>query len=144
MITKVLYCSRSGNTEKLAQAIANGISNKAEKIESGTKIDKVDILFIGGALYAGNLDQTLRDFLTSLEKTQVKEVVLFGTSAGKKTIMPQVCAFLEPKQIKVHENEFHCKGAFLFVHKGHPGADDLEKAEQFAKKALADIRRQMN
>ena len=34
------------------------------------------------------------------------------------------------------ENEFHCRGAFKFVHRGRPNKEDLLNAQEFAKRII--------
>ena len=66
MSVAVRYYSRSGNTKLLAEAIAKGANVKATSVDTPeSKIEeKVDILFIGGALYAYGLDKNLKEYLT--------------------------------------------------------------------------------
>jgi hypothetical protein len=35
------------------------------------------------------------------------------------------------------EKEFHCRGAFKFVHRGRPNDEDLRNAQEFAKEIIA-------
>ena len=35
------------------------------------------------------------------------------------------------------ENEFHCRGAFKFVHRGHPNDEDVNNLVEFAKKIVS-------
>ncbi len=59
----VRYYSRSGNTKLLAEAIAKGVGVEAISVDAAnSKIEKeVDVLFIGGALYAYGLDKHLKE-----------------------------------------------------------------------------------
>lgn len=57
----VRYYSRGGNTKLLADAIAKSLDVSAVSVDSeNSEInEKVDVLFIGGALYAYGLDKHL-------------------------------------------------------------------------------------
>ena len=35
------------------------------------------------------------------------------------------------------EDEFHCRGAFKFVHRGRPNDDDLKDVRKFAKRIIS-------
>jgi len=90
-------------------------------------------VFIGASIYAGTIDGRLHSFLSALRSEQVKRVVVFGTSAGKKTALTEIKAILEPNGLIVMEDEFHCMGAFLFANRGRPNEEDIERAELFAR-----------
>jgi flavodoxin len=135
-MNQVIYTSRKGNTKKVAEFIARGLGVSPIAAGPDAQIDHADILFVGGALYAGKIDAKLRAFLEKLRAEQVGKVVAFSTSAGGGTILKEVKSILEPKNIKVADESFHCKGAFLFINMDRPNEEDLKKAEDFAKKAL--------
>ena len=96
----------------------------------------MDILFIGSSIYAGKIDAGLRRFLEQIPAGAVKKAVVFGTSAGKKSALAEIRGILVPKGIQVSNNEFHCKGSFLFAHRGRPNTDDIESAKTFAEKIV--------
>lgn len=137
-MNKVVYVSRSGNTKKVAGAVAKGASAKAVSVEEANLSKPVNILFVGGSIYAGKIDGKLRDFLSALRKDQVKIVAVFGTAASKKSALPEVKAILEPKGILVSDDAFQCKGKFMMVGSGHPNVEDLKHAEVFAKRICED------
>ncbi|GHV51567.1 hypothetical protein AGMMS49579_07150 [Spirochaetia bacterium] len=136
-MNQVIYASRKGNTKKVAEFIARGLGVKPEAVGPATKIEHADVLFVGGALYAGGIDGKLRTFLETLKSGQVDKVVTFSTSAGGKTILSAVKSILEPKNIKVADEAFYCKGSFLCINMGRPNEEDLKHAEDFAKKVAA-------
>ncbi|MDL2219352.1 flavodoxin [Ruminococcaceae bacterium OttesenSCG-928-O06] len=137
-MNRVVYFSRGGNTKKLAEAIAKGAGAEALSAEQAGDVAGTDTLFVGASIYAGSIDAKLRHFLEGLDAQQVKRVVVFGTSAGKNTALAEIKAILQPGGIPVADAEFHCKGAFLVAHRGHPDADDLARAEAFAKQMSGD------
>lgn len=131
MNIEVRYLSKSGNTEKIAKAIAEEVGVVAEPITKGIS-KKTDILFLGGAVYGAGIDLKLKDFILSLDNS-VKEVVVFSTAAVISSAYPQMKKLLEKKGIKVSNKEFHCRGQFLIAHKGRPNADDIKLAKEFAR-----------
>ena len=75
MKNAVRYYSRSGNTKTAAEAIARAIGTDAVSVDSASASlqEPVDVLFIGGALYAYGIDKHLKAYLGSLKKDQVKK-----------------------------------------------------------------------
>jgi flavodoxin len=129
----VIYVSKGGNTRKLAEAVAKGAGVKAQSAASAANLGQVDILFVGASLYAGRINKGLRQFLQALGEKQAARAVVFGTSASGKNALSEIKPILESKGIPVSPELFHCKGSFLCVNRGHPGAGDLAQAEEFAK-----------
>lgn len=126
------YYSRSGNTEKLANAIGKATDSTAQTTDK--PIDGfVDILFLGGGIYAGNIDSHLRSFAEKLTKEQVAQVVVFSTAAGPKSALDKLKEILAPKGIAVSEQVFQCRGKFLFANRNRPNDQDLADAASFAK-----------
>jgi flavodoxin len=134
---EVRYVSRSGNTKKLADAIAAAAGTVA-KTADAPLAQKVDLLFIGGALYAGNLDGKLRKFVLALTPDKVKAVAVFSTSAAGKSILPLFDEMLKDSGITLMDETFFCKGKFLLAARGRPSDEDCARAAAFAKK-LAGI-----
>lgn len=131
----VRYYSRSGNTKKIADAIAQVAGVSAKTIDS--PIDEVtDLLFIGGAIYAGNMDKKLNEFANSLMADKVKKVVVFSTAAGPKSLVEQLKSILEPKGIVVSDDYFQCRGRFLLANRNRPNEQDVMAASEFAQKII--------
>ena len=63
MNIKVVYHSRTGNTKKIAEAIAESVSASVETISENIKVDAIDILFLGDGVYAGKIDSTTETLL---------------------------------------------------------------------------------
>ncbi|MDR1893389.1 MAG: flavodoxin [Spirochaetales bacterium] len=133
-MNQVLYVSRKGNTKKVADAIAQALGVKAEEIGPQTTAAHAELLFVGGALYAGKIDSTLREFCEKLTPGQVDKVIVFSTAMSGKTAGPEIKSILKPKNISVADEAFHSKGAFLCFNRNRPGEKDLKKAGEFAKK----------
>ncbi|MCL2205721.1 MAG: flavodoxin [Treponema sp.] len=127
----VRYFSRSGNTKKLGNAIANALGTQAESCNSPLD-GKVDLLFLGGSVYGGDLDKNLQKFIENLEPENVKSVVLFGTSAIALKPYKKMEKELMKKNIPVSPERFFCRGSFAILHRGRPNAEDLALASKFA------------
>lgn len=131
----VRYYTRSGNTKKLAAAIADALSVDAEDI-TATLTEKVDILFLGCSYYAFDVDEAVKNFISE-NKDKIGKIVCFGTSAMMKSMKKPVSKVADTVGVIVADEEFHCRGSFGPMHKGRPNAKDLEAISAFAKKIIA-------
>jgi len=132
----VRYYTRSGNTKKLASAVADAVSAEAKDI-SAPLTEKVNILFLGCSYYAFDVDEAVKQFIVE-NKDYIGKIVCFGTSAMMKSMKKPVSKVAEPVGVVVADEEFHCRGAFGPMHKGRPNAKDLEEVSAFAKKITAE------
>ncbi|GHU59086.1 hypothetical protein FACS1894133_5090 [Clostridia bacterium] len=130
MNIEVRYLSKSGNTEKIAKAIAATVGVTplpiTEPLTGGA-----DILFLGGALYGFGVADEMKSFIQTLDN--VRKVAVFSTTAVARSAYPQIRRLLTERGIVVMENEFHCRGGFKFLHKGRPNGSDLKLAREFAR-----------
>ncbi len=131
----VRYYTKTGNTKRLAEAVAGAIGVDALPISS--PIDEpVDILFLGNSYYAFSIDPEVRDFIRSLDKGKVGRIVNFGSAAMLNSTWKKVKSEADKVGIPVDEREFHCKGEFKGIHKGRPNKEDMQAAAEFAKKII--------
>lgn len=130
----IRYYTKTGNTKKLAEAISNAINVEAKTVDEPLTED-IDILFLGSAVYAAGIDQKIKDFIKSIN-VNVGEVVNFSSAALIESTYKQVKKEVEAKGLKMSEDEFHCRGAFKFVHRGKPDKNDLKNVQEFAKRIV--------
>lgn len=130
----IRYYTRSGNTKKLAEAVAAAVSVKAEDI-TFPLTEKVDILFLGCSYYAFDVDQAVKAFILE-NKENIGKIVCFGTSAMMKSMKKPVKRVANAAGVAVAEEEFHCRGQFGKVHKGRPNEKDIEEISAFARKII--------
>ena len=74
----VRYYTKTGNTKRLAEAVANAVGVEALPI-SEPVAEPVDILFLGNSYYAFSIDPEVREFVASLDKEKVGKIVNFGS-----------------------------------------------------------------
>ena len=134
MNIKVRYYTRSGNTKKLALAIASAVNADCESVECALS-EKADILFLGCSYYAFDMDASVKDFL-SQNKDKIGKIVLFGTSAMMKSMKKPMLKVIKPLGLSLADDEFHCRGEFKIFHKGRPNEEDISDVKDFAKKAI--------
>lgn len=124
----VRYYSRSGNTKAVADAIAEAVGVQAIAADAPeAKLQgPVDVLFIGGALYAYGLDKNLKAYLDTLKKEDVKKAVVFSTSWISRHAIDLIKNGVSAAQIPVASETFYVKNT--------PTKKQLQEAAAFAKK----------
>ena len=127
----VRYYTKTGNTKRLAEAVANELGVEALPISEGLN-EQADILFLGNSYYAFTIDPEVRSFIAGLSKDKVGKIVNFGSASLLNSTYKKVKAEAAKVGIPVDEKEFHCKGEFKALHKGRPNEDDLKAAREFA------------
>ena len=135
MTFAVRYYTKTGNTKRLAQAIADAIGVEALPLSTPVE-EPVDILFLGNSYYAFTIDPEVRAFIASLDKTKVGRIVNFGSAAMLNSTWKKVKSEADKVGIPMDEREFHCKGEFKGIHKGRPNKEDMQAAAEFAKKII--------
>ncbi len=132
MTFAVRYYTKTGNTKRLAEAIAQELGVEALPISEAVT-EPVDVLFLGNSYYAFNIDPEVRDFVLSLDKEKVGKIVNFGSAAMLNSTYKKVKAEADKAGIPMDERECHCKGEFKGLHKGRPNDTDIRAAVEFAK-----------
>ena len=135
MKVAVRYYTKTGNTKRLAEAVAEAAGVEALPISVPVE-EPVDILFLGNSYYAFSIDPEVKAFIASLDKTKVGRIVNFGSAALLNSTWKKVKAEADKAGINMDEREFHCKGEFKGAHKGRPNEDDLKAAKEFAAKII--------
>jgi flavodoxin len=135
MTCAVRYYTKTGNTRRLAEAVAEAVG--AEALPLDAPIDEpVDILFLGNSYYAFTIDPEVRGFIRTLDRSRVGRIVNFGSAAMLNSTYKKVKAEADKVGIPMDEREFHCKGEFKGLHKGRPNTEDLAAAADFAKAVI--------
>ena len=132
----IRFYTRSGNTKKLADAVAKVVSVEAKDVTVPLD-EKVDILFLGCSYYAFDVDEAVKKFIVG-NKDKIGKIVCFGTSAMMKSMKKPVSKVADTVGVAVAHEEFHCRGQFGKIHKGRPNAADLKEISAFAKKIMSE------
>ena len=85
----VRYFTMTGNTKRLAEAVAKELGVEALPIDMPVD-DKVDVLFLGNSYYAFSIAPEVAAFVSSLDKDKVGKIVNFGTAAMLKSTFKKV------------------------------------------------------
>lgn len=130
---EVVYYSMTGNTRKVAEAIAAELDVVAESVKSKPRLADDSFVFLGAGLYGPLRNLGFRRFIES-NSFDGRKVALFGTSGeGKGKEVGALEEALTEKGADI-AGTFHCKGQFLFVvNPTRPSSEDLEQARAFAR-----------
>lgn len=140
---KVFYFSKSGNTKKVAEAIADEMNTEAfeaEAVGAGYDMKKCDLLFVGSGNYLSGPGKEMVEFIEGILPAEDRYAAVFGTSGGSgKKYLEKMEELLEKKGIRVL-GKWDCPGQeFSLKNRGRPNEGDLSEARDFAKKMLKKI-----
>jgi len=134
----VLYYSATGNTRKVAQAIAAAAGCEAASIgDYRDDGESIGTLFLGAAVYATpehGLHAAFKDFVAGFDWPRVRRVALFSTGFIHSEAIAMMTGLLSARGVAVAPESFFCLGRFALFNLGHPNAKDLEAAAAFAKR----------
>ncbi|MBR0138704.1 MAG: hypothetical protein IJM17_00290 [Firmicutes bacterium] len=100
MKVAVRYYTKTGNTKRLAEAVAEAVG--AEALPLNVPIEEpVDVLFLGNSFYAFTIDPEVREFIRRLDKEKVGRIVNFGSAAMMNSTWKKVKA--EAKRLEQEE-----------------------------------------
>lgn len=130
MKAAVRYFSRTGNTKAVAERIAKTMGTQAVSVDNtdAALAEPVDVLFVGGALYAYGIDSHLREYIASLDAANVGKAVVFSTSWVSKHTIELIKRALGEKGIAVDQRT-------LYFH-DRPGNEQLQMADAFSRQFL--------
>jgi flavodoxin len=135
---EVIYYSMTGNTKKVAEAIATELDVAAENVKTKAKLAEDSFVFLGAGLYGPLRGWGLKRFIESND-FHGRKVALFGTSGagqGKELGALEEAVTAEGAEVA---GRFFCSGEFLFlVNHRHPNGKDLENARRFAREMAKD------
>jgi flavodoxin len=128
----IRYFTKTDNTKKLAEGIAEVSGCKAQTIDIPVE-GKVDILFLGASVYWGGIDPQVKAFIRTLDAKKIGKVAVFSTSALAERAYPEMRKLLLAQGITVDEENFYCRGQFKMIHRNKPDSSDLRAAREYAK-----------
>jgi flavodoxin len=161
----VAYFTKSGNTEKLARAIYDGVEQKASKdiipLDEIQSVDGYDLIFCGFPVHSSSIPLAVEKFIKNVPHG--KNIAFFATHGSLRGGPLAITAFhyaisIAPKLKAV--GTFGCRGAVDSQiidsliqnpeHRwwaieaqsaaGHPDTGDLDDAKEFAESMLAKAR----
>lgn len=146
----VVYHSESGNTQKLALAIASGLGTQAVRIEAveSQDLQGYDLICIGTPVNYGAPTRQVRDFISRLPIMSGKKGAAFCTMHmfGDKKTLQTLRGLLEAKGM-VFLGGVSALGWSRLIgnfgprvfNRGRPNREELARAEEFGRKLLAKM-----
>ena len=139
----VVYSTRSGNTKKVAEAIASELNCLCLRITSDSltgSINDYDTVFIGTGIYKGQPHPDLLNCLQTMRLNGKKQFALFmtcfgwGKNVADKNVIDTLGGALDANGQRMLNNHYSCFGGGLgFVKPGHPDAEELDAAKKWAR-----------
>lgn len=114
----VTYFSQSGNTEKIASAIFEELSQAADaqfkKLDNVTanEVAEYDCLFVGSPLHSGDLAQPVKDFLKEMKGKSGQKMAGFITHFAPAYPDQEMDAFTKSLKSACQENGMEYVGSF--------------------------------
>ena len=138
MKIEIRYFTKTGNTKKLAEAIAQELNIEAQEL-SAPLSEKTDLLFLCNSVYWAGADGSVKKFITE-NKSNIGLLVNVSTAAMIESTYAQIKKIAEKEGVKLSDKEFHCRGKFTALHSGHPDEADIADVKAFARKVIGDQR----
>ena len=136
MKIEIRYFTKTGNTKKLAEAIAQELNIEAQELSAHLS-EKTDILFLCNSVYWAGADSSVKKFITE-NKSNIGLLVNVSTAAMIESTYAQIKKIAEKEGVKLSDKEFHCRGKFTALHSGHPDEADIAAVKAFARKVIGD------
>jgi flavodoxin/ferredoxin len=154
--TAIIYFSQTGNTEKVARAIAQGLaevgpSPQLIRLEEARKVDlsQFDLIGVGTPVFYYKEPFNVKDFLKKgLPPLKGKHAFLFITMGGHPAnILSRLAKLIEKKGAAVI-GAFQAFGYDTYPpyrgqdrRKGHPTDEELQEAKKFGRDLLGYLER---
>ena len=142
MTVRVFYHTATGNTRKVAGAIADELGIEAEMIGKDliSFSEPIDLLFIGDGIYAGKPGKETISFINRLDPAMIKNTAVFATYGGQEVIGERIADLLRNKGLNIIGKPYTCKGkCWFFINRRHPNENDLDSSRQFARSIVTTI-----
>ncbi|MBQ8928387.1 MAG: flavodoxin [Oscillospiraceae bacterium] len=136
MKAAIRYYTRSGNTKKLADAIAQALGIEAKDVTAPLDA-RTEVLFLCNSVYWAGVDGSVKQFIRD-NHDRIGTLVNVSTAALIESSYPQIRKLCEQAGVTVSDAEFHCKGSFQMLHRGRPDSEDLAAVGAFAGKVLGE------
>lgn len=131
----VRYYTQTGNTKKLADAIAEELGVAAKPVTEPLE-EKAEVLFLCNSVYWAGIDKQVKKFVKD-NAGNIGTLVNVSTAALIESTFNQMKKVALEAGVTLCDREFHCRGKFTALHAGHPDDADLKAAREFARSVIA-------
>jgi flavodoxin len=129
---EVVYYPRTGNTKKVAEAIAAELKVKAKDVKTAGVLAPDAFIFMGMGCYGGTLPKEITAFMDK-NKFSGRIMALFTTSAFNSAAERNLIEKQLTAKGAIITHNYKCFGHLLATKKQHPTPEELEKARDFAR-----------
>ncbi len=129
---EVVYFSRTGNTKKVAEAMAAELDVEAKDAKVAGVLPKDAFIFLGTGCYGATLPKEIDAFMKK-NYFQGRIIALFTTSVFGSLAERNLIEKQLTERGAIITHNYKCFGRFLTVKKDHPMPQELEKARDFAR-----------
>jgi len=134
----LIYFSRGGNTRKIAEVMAEELGVTAVDVKKNQPdVSDVDLLVVGSGTYGSKPGKEMVAYLENLKPVTGKKAACFSSCAsGDASRTLQAMKDLLSAKGYSTVDCFSCLGKWLMglSRRGHPSAEELAQAREFAKK----------
>ena len=133
----IRYYTQTGNTKKLAEAIAAELGVEAKDVSRPLE-EPVDILFLCNSVYWAGIDKKVKGFVRD-NGAKIGTLVNVSTAALIESTYKQMKTVASEAGVTLSQREFHCRGKFKALHASHPDEADLRAAREFARSVVGHV-----
>ena len=130
----IRYYTQTGNTKKLAEAIAAELGVEAKDVSRPLE-EKTDILFLCNSVYWAGIDKKVKRFVNT-NASKIGTLVNVSTAALIESTYKQMKTVAAEAGVTLSDQEFHCRGKFKALHASHPDGADLRAVREFARSVV--------
>ncbi len=142
----VIYSTKSGNTQKVAEEIASELNCESFKTFKANPmpafdLNNYDLIIVGTGIHGGSPYEDIVTLLNTIELKQPKTFALFVTWGGalktNQVVYSKLKKILELKHQKVLEDFLSIYGGWKILRRGRPNAEDLKLARVWAQNLIS-------
>ena len=130
----IRYYTQTGNTKKLAEAIAAELGAEARDVSCPLE-ENADILFLCNSVYWAGIDRKVKQFVRD-NGAKIGTLVNISTAALIESTYKQMKTVAAEAGVTLSDQEFHCRGKFKALHASHPDGADLKAVRAFARSVV--------
>ena len=134
---QVLYFSKAGNTEKMAQAIGKSQKAKSDKIPPAYPVEGQKLILIGLELGKGSVDKQVKDFINDLKPERTKNVAFFVTA--NVSALEELKDILKHKGVNVLDDVYACEVKGGLFRSGKVTDEDIQAVVKWADKVTDSL-----
>ena len=133
----IRYYTQTGNTKKLAEAIAAELGAEARDVSCPLE-ENADILFLCNSVYWAGIDRKVKQFVRD-NGAKIGTLVNISTAALIESTYKQMKTVAAEAGVTLSGQEFHCRGKFKALHASHPDGADLTAVRAFARSVVGHM-----